>query len=1021
MPPMSGKPAYWRSLEELEGSDAFRDALKRSHPNQEWNALPPATRRQFLQLMGASMALAGLAGCRWPKENIVPFARPAGYMPGVPERYATALETAGVATGVLVTSYDGRPIKVEGNPSHPLSRGATDAFAQAAILELYDPSRSRALVRRDAERLAPSWEDFAGFARTRLERGGAGFRVLAEASSSPSLARLREKLLATYPGTRWYEYEPLGRDTEREGARLAFGRPLRTHLALDRAAVIVCLDADPLMTHPSAVRHARDFASGRKPENGSMSRLYSLEAIYSVTGTVADHRYAVPSSEIAAVAAHLALALSESGAIDPSFAPALAGITAGAPRRPFVETIARDLMANRGRGVVVAGERQPAEVHALTHVLNAALGNAGQTVRYTEDPEPARVPHAAALASLASEMRSGAVETLLVIGGNPVYDAPEFGAAMEKAGTSIHLSLFENETSRKCGWHLPRAHAFESWGDARADDGTVSIVQPLIEPLYDGRTPVEVLSMLVDPGPWRGYNIVRETFAQASGGVLDETSWRKALEDGVVPGSAYAEVTPAPTGAHLGEFAGPAKDGGLELILTTDHKVHDGRFANNAWLQELPDPITKVVWNNPALIAPATAEELGVRSDDVVAIKAGEREIELPALIVPGQAPGTVAVALGYGRTAAGEVGNGVGANAYALLATSGAFVVGGATVRRTGRRHVLATTQSHHIIDRVGQESMQKRSRQLVREANIEEFRRHPEFVHGEEHERKDVQLYDPPVSYGEGHQWGMAIDLNSCTGCSACVVACQAENNIPVVGEDQVRRGREMHWIRIDRYFQGEPDDARVAHQPMMCVHCENAPCEQVCPVTASVHSAEGLNEQVYNRCIGTRYCANNCPYKVRRFNWFNFHKDLTQIEKMAFNPEVTVRGRGVMEKCTYCVQRIEGVKIAAIRENRPIADGEVVPACAQACPTRAIVFGDLNDPESEVRRLHRNSRAYEVLGEINTRPRTRYLGKVTNPAGSEIAGAAPAHGAPSGEAPGHGAPAHEPAPAGGHRTEG
>ena len=983
----------WRSLEDLADTPEFREMVEREFPTFLDELATPASRRQFLRIMGASMAFAGLTACRWPQEEIVPFAyRPEGYVPGVPLQFATALEMGGAALGLLVTSWDGRPIKVEGNPVHPASLGATNAWAQASILDMYDPDRSQAIARRGVEGV-PSWEELAAFLRERATAlragGGRGLVVLSESSSSPTLAVLRDQLLAAFPQARWVEWEPASRDDARTGSALAFGAPHRTHLRLDRAEVIVSLGDDFLFEHPAGVRHQRDRTRSRRAEGAAIGRLYAIESGYSVTGANADHRIALRPDELPAFAGCLAAEVVLNLGV-----PLPAG---GEGLRPALErflnhplmgtsvwTVARELVVRRGRSIVTAGPRQRPEVHALVHVLNAALGNAGVTVAYTREPDEARPPHAAAVRALAADLSAGLVDTLVVLGGNVVADAPadlDMPRALARARHSIHLSLHANETSRACAWHVPRQHAFESWGDCRAWDGTVSIVQPLIEPLFGGKSPIEMISALLGEEA-RGYDLVRRTFA--GGGVIDEVAWRRALHDGVVPGTAWPEVLPPIVDASWGTSLvdrvlseRPPAEGALQVLFTPDPSVYDGRFANNGWLQELPDPLTKLTWDNAALLAPVTGAALGLTTGDVVRLSAEGRSIEIPIFLLPGHAPGCATLPLGYG-SASGRVGGGVGVDVTPLR-TTGAFHVATASVQRTGRKHRLATTQDHFVIDPLGGRERAERSAILVREIAPGEVVAAP--VHGEER----AEVTEPPQLHREfaypGHKWGMAIDLDACVGCNACMVACQAENNVPVVGKDEVARGREMHWIRVDRYFQGSPAAPDVVFQPMTCHHCENAPCEPVCPVAATLHDREGLNVMVYNRCVGTRYCSNNCPYKVRRFNWFNNHEEDSPLLQMVYNPEVSVRGRGVMEKCTFCTQRIEAVKIRAKNERRKIEDGEIVPACAQACPSEAIVFGDLNDPGSRVRRLQDGPRAYALLEELNTRPRLRYLAKIRN----------------------------------------
>jgi molybdopterin-containing oxidoreductase family iron-sulfur binding subunit len=1014
MPSLTGQDtglAYWRSLDELADTPEFRRFVEAEFPGLATGMLDSASRRRFLKLMGASLALAGLTGCRWPTERIAPYAnRPAGRTPGVPVQYATAMELGGVAAGLLVTSYDGRPIKIEGNPSHPTNRGAADAFSQAAILELYDPDRSTVPIQREGGQwFRRTWDEVAAFCGRHFEdlrpSGGAGLRILSEASSSSSLADMRARLLEAFPQAEWVEYEPVSFDNERAGTAMAFGSPYRIQYALDRADTVVCLDADLLMTHPAAVRHARDFADGRRvnergrrsQDGRPMNRLYVLESHHTVTGSAADHRWAVRSAAIPAVADQLAARLAELGVHVPHLGAEVLGAAAelkGAapPGREAVAAMAGELAASRGRGLVAAGPQQPPEVHALVCAVNEALGHVGRTVTYTAASDPGRPTHTEAIRNLAADMRAGKVNTLLILGGNPVYDAPAdlgFGELLSSVETAIHLSLYRNETSRACHWHLPRAHFLESWGDARAYDGTLSIVQPLIEPFYGGRTPIEVLAWVLREKPENGYEIVRRTMRRMHSGPDFEHFWKQSLHDGVVPGTTWpAEAPRVRAGQWAERFAGqvaaPAEAGAgnPEIVFRPDTHVYDGRFANNGWLQELPEPISKLTWDNAAILGPATAGALGARTGDLLRLSRGTRELEIAAFVLPGVAEGSVTLTLGYGRSAAGRVGSGTGFNTYVLRTSEAMHTASGVAIARTGRRYQLAVTQDHHAIEsEVGKKAKRERLHMLVREATVDEYVERPDFP-------KHAVHMPPLVSPWKekeytGHRWAMSIDLNACIGCGACVTACQAENNIPVVGKDEVDRGREMHWIRVDRYFKGPPEAPQVSHQPVTCHQCENAPCEQVCPVAATMHSSEGLNDMVYNRCIGTRYCSNNCPYKVRRFNWFNNHKDLAEIEKMRFNPEVTVRSRGVMEKCTYCVQRISAAKIAAKNERRPIADGEITPACAQTCPTQAIVFGDLSDPGSRVSRSHGQGRSYALLAELNVKPRTKYLAKLRNPA--------------------------------------
>jgi len=989
---------YWRSLDELEQTAEFREAVRREFPNDDWDRLPPATRRQFLKVMGASFALAGLTACRWPKEEIVPFAhRPEGRTPGVPQRFATSMEIDGVALGLLVTSFDGRPIKAEGNPLHPDSLGALSAVAQAEILQLYDPDRSRRLLLREGgQEYVKDWSDFESFAGERFSGAGAGVAVLAGASSSPALA--------AHPDARWYEYEPISRDNEREGTRLVFGSMVRIHPHFGEAEVVACFDADPLFDHPAALRLAREFAAARNPEAGIAARLYVGESGYSLTGVRADQRVAVASTRVPALLAAVANRLVAEHGLDlPAAAAGFAGATdhsATDDERHFAGLLAADLMAHRGRSVILIGPRQEPAVHALAAVLNDALRATGSTITYTADPSPDRPSHLEAISDLARRIRGDEIETLLILGGNPAYDAPadlDFANLLAGVPVSIHLSLYDDETSRLCAWHLPASHHLEAWGDGAAWDGTLTLRQPLIEPLYGGRSAIEVLAIAAGDGPKSGFDLVRERLSETSGASFSEGFWRQALHDGVVEQTAWETVAPTTNPAQLASAvdglrelleAGRPTAEHAELVLVPDTKVFDGRFANNGWLQELPDAITKITWDNALLISPATARDIGVSDSEVASVKAHGVMMELPVYVLPGMARNCAAVALGYGRTAAGQVGNGVGADTYKFRTTAAPAILSGVTIRGTGRSYELATTQDHFPIDTIGFAERNRRVADMVRETSLDAYLERPEIIHEQEHHPPLISLWKDQEY--EGEQWGMAIDLNTCIGCNACIVACQAENNIPVVGRQQVLNQREMQWIRLDRYFKTAPgvtsdevDDAQIVFQPMACVQCENAPCEQVCPTAATQHTADGLNAMVYNRCIGTRYCSNNCPYKVRRFNFFNYHNDLAATTKMQFNPEVTVRSRGVMEKCTFCVQRIEAVRIAARNDSRPIADGEIMPACAQTCPTKAISFGNLNDPSSEVSRSREDHRSYAVLAELNIRPRTHYLARLSNPA--------------------------------------
>lgn len=1007
----------WRSLEDLAAREGQQpgDAALAGPEFADGASSPPdgPTRRTFLQLMAASAGLAGLAGCHLPKENILPYARrPPEVTPGVPLLFATAMDIAGAGQGLVVTSFDGRPIKVDGNPLHPINRGGTDIFAQGSVLGLYDADRSKNPVQ--ADRSTPrggffdrNWNQFDEFATAHFtqlrQRKGLGLRVLSEASSSPSLAAMRARLLGDCPLARWYDYDPVVQENDRAGAALAFGRPIRTHYALDKAQVVVSLDSNFVMMQPACLKYARDFISAHTPtadNRWTMSRLYVVEPCYTNTGALADHRLAAPAGLIGPIACQLAIALVELGPgvlnVPDDMAQVLRGKAGPTDEATtaFVRMVAKDLLAHQGQSAIMVGDGQPPEVHALGHLLNYALGNVGTTVWYSAESQPERSAGPEGLAALTRQINQGQVDTLLILGGNPVYTAPadaDFSAALAKVPTSIHLGLYWDETGRLCTWHLPRAHYLETWGDVRAYDGTFSVAQPLIAPLYDGRSAIEVLSQLCETPAASGYQIVRRTVRQLHEGPLDDAAfedfWRKLLNDGVWPDTQLKPVRPPLQLPAIQEGLArmapvrPLSAQNLELVLRPDPTIFDGRFANNSWLQETPDTMSKVTWDNSVWLAPATAAALGVTQEQIVELRLGDLPpVEAPVYVMPGQAPWSAMVYLGYGRTAVGRVGDHVGFNAYPLRTSRAMDFAQGLRIVPTGRRYVFAMTQHHSHTDRIGRIGTEERLEEIATETTLTEWQRDPQFAKQRVYHPPQSQLW--PQHIYPGYRWGMSIDMQKCIGCNACVVACQAENNVPVVGKEQVIRRRQMQWLRIDRYFRGESANPRVTFQPMFCVHCENAPCESVCPVAATLHDADGLNLMVYNRCVGTRYCSNNCPYKVRHFNFYHWNRNVSALEAMVKNPDVTVRSRGVMEKCTYCIQRIERAKIAARNEQRPILTDEFTTACAQACPTGAIVFGNLEDEKAAVTRLQGNSRSYAVLVDLNTRPRSLHMMRVRNP---------------------------------------
>ena len=977
---------HWQSLHELAGTEEYKNFLHHEFPYDPAKTQSGVSRRDVLKLMGASAALAGLTACtRLPAEKIVPYVQaPEEFIPGKPLFYATSMPFGGVATGLLVESHLGRPTKVEGNPEHPASLGAADIFAQASVLTLYDPDRSQVVVRNGR---IGNWSDFLNamesLGQTLAAAQGEGFRVLTETVTSPTLAAQFRELFKRYPKAKWHQYEPAGRDNVRAGAQLAFGEYIETQYRFDRADVILSLDSDFLCAGPGSVRYAHDFADKRRvtgPES-RMNRLYVVESTPTNTGAQADHRLPLRAGEIEALARALAGKLgvqtgTASGASNPD-------------AYPWMDALARDLQNHRGASLVLAGDQHPPAVHALAHAINHALDNVGKTVIYTEPIEANPTDQLQSLRELVADMRNSRVETLVILSANPVYTAPadlQFKENLRKVNQRIHLGLYEDETAEQCHWHVPEAHFLEAWGDARAYDGTVSTIQPLIAPLYDGKSTYELLAVLLGQPGRAGHDIVRDCWKSQRPEKNYEAFWETTLHDGVMAGTALPPKSVTLKMDLSGTAVSAAAKGGLEIVFRPDPTIWDGRFANNGWLQELPKPLTKLTWDNAALVSPATAQRLGVANGDVVELRYRGRNARAPLWIMPGHADESVTVHLGYGRTRAGRVGTGAGFNAYQLRTSDQPWFSAGLEIHKTEERYPLANTQHHHIISREGQkveeESVAAKHRELVRISTLEEFRKNPDFAKDPAKRTTKAQSLYPSFDYNKGYAWGMAIDLNSCVGCNACVIACQSENNIPVVGKEEVVAGREMHWIRVDTYFEGGLENPATYNEVVLCMQCENAPCEVVCPVGATVHSPEGLNEMVYNRCVGTRYCSNNCPYKVRRFN-FKLYSDWTTPSLYGLrNPNVTVRSRGVMEKCTYCIQRINAVKIQAEKEDRPLHDGEIRTACQQSCPTQAIVFGNINDPASRVSKLKAQSRNYGLLTELNTRPRTTYLAKLRNP---------------------------------------
>jgi molybdopterin-containing oxidoreductase family iron-sulfur binding subunit len=970
---------YWRSLDELARSDVFDDFMHQEFPQQAIALDKGVDRRNFMKLMGASVAMAGLAACRAPQETIVPYVnQPESLVPGKPLFFASAMPLGGSATGILVESHMNRPTKIEGNPQHPSSLGASDQFMQAAVLGLYDPDRSQ-VVRKIGE--TSTWGDFIAALQpivTAARTRGSGLRILSGATSSPTFAAQMQTLLAQFPGMRWHQWDAVNRDNAREGGRMAFGSYVHTHYDFTKANVVVSLGSDFLGDGAGHLRYARDFMSRRKIRNGvqAMNRLYVLEGGMSNTGSVADHRVSVKPSQIEQLARE---------------------ILAGQSANPVVQKAIADLQSHPGAGVVLAGDDQPAVVHAIAHAINTNLGNIGTTVLVTDPIEVMPTNQAASIAELVRDIYAGQVQALIMLGGNPVFDAPanlNFERALHKVPFRAHHSLYYDETSLLCHWHIPDTHFLESWGDVRGHDGTISIIQPLVAPLYNGRSAHEVLGALIGGLDQTPYQSVRNHWFSKG---ATEDSWRRWLHDGIVAGSALparaaaASFVPPPATNNQQ----PTTGGSIELEIRPDPTLYDGRFANNSWLQELPKPQTKITWDNVLIIGPKTAEKIQYGVEERSALENSKEthfvelsyrgaKLRLPVWVVAGHAEDVATVFFGYGRRAGGAVAveKGKGFNVYPLRITGALHGGPGASLTLDrSEKYPVACTQEHQSIDpRVVGE------RGIIRAATFAGYLANPKFTVDPHHAPAEgahgsESMY-PEWDYSNNHAWAMVIDTTVCTGCNGCVIACQAENNIPTVGKEEVVREREMHWLRVDRYFRGDTENPEVFHQPVPCMQCETAPCEPVCPVEATSHSDDGLNDMTYNRCVGTRYCSNNCPYKVRRFNFFGYSDYETAALKPMRNPDVTVRTRGVMEKCTYCVQRVNAAKIEAAKENRRVRDGEVTTACQQACPTDAIVFGDMNDPKSKVAQLKAQHHHYALLEELQTRPRTTYLGTVRNP---------------------------------------
>jgi molybdopterin-containing oxidoreductase family iron-sulfur binding subunit len=990
----------WQGFDRAATQPGFDRRMEQEFPAHASEWVDPVSRRGFMKLMGASLAMAGLAGCtKQPDEPIYPYVKaPEDLILGKPNYFATAFPFATGALPLLVKSDAYRPIKIDGNPEHPMSMGGSDPLSQGSLLGLYDPDRSQHVLYHLETSTFSNFQ--SGLLHDLVHMpGGQGLYILSSTITSPTLAAQWKDAQKRLPQAKLIQYDPVNRDSARRASKAAFGDFYDAQYMLDKADVILSLDADFLsgITHPGFVKLSRDYADRRKLMDPSveMNRLYAVESMPTTTGFKADHRLKVKASHVEAVAVAI------SGGTVP---PGVAAPNWTAEQQAFIAAVAADLKANAGKCVVIPGEQQSANVHLAAIALNQALGNVGRTVIYTETVQPLPSIQGDDLKSLVADINAGKVQWLLILDVNPVYSAPvdlNFAEALGKVPKSAYLGSHVDETAQIATWHINSAHYLESWSDARAYDGTLSVIQPMIEPLYSGKSAHEVLQTLLDDPQRSAFDTVQANWQQQLAGKGDfEDAWRKVLHDGFLPGTAFAPKSLSAGAAQRLESAPASSDDSIEIVFRADPSVYDGRYANNGWLQELPKPIVNNCWDNAVLMSGPTKMKLGLEESDVIEIALNGYKVRGSVLSIPGHPDNAFTLHLGYGRRHSGRVGTGMGFNAYAIRTSGTPLFAAGATFKKTGEIYEIAVTKSHYSDQRGAHalagsaqtgdmsahslEGDEAITRGIVRSATLEEFRKEPNFAHEKgvfpEAPERDNSLFDN-FPYNK-NAWALAVDQNSCVGCNACVISCYAENNIPVVGKHNTKTGRDMQWIRIDTYFEGDLQSPRAHFQPMMCQQCENAPCEQVCPVAATVHSPEGLNLMVYNRCVGTRYCSNNCPYKVRRFNFLLFSDYDTESLKLMRNPDVTVRSRGVMEKCTYCLQRIAAAKIEADKENRDIRDGEIITACQQACPTNAITFGNINDKNSRVSKIKNQPRNYGVIADLNTRPRTTYIAEVFNP---------------------------------------
>ena len=984
---------YWKSLKDISSEEDYNRFLKQSDHNED-NGL---SRRNFLSLIAASVALAGLEGCKKPVQKIIPYVEAEiGTIPGIPKYYASTIPWKNNALGVVIENHDERPVKVEGNEKHPSTLGKSNAFSQASTIEMYDPDRARG-VKYNGKKV--DWSEYLKFAKDINKGNGKGLAVLMQESSSPTIKSIQNDFKKKFPSASWISYESVNNENLYKGIEKAFSKKLQPIYRLENAQIIVSLGADFLGVDDNNIYNTRKFAQNRDivDENSTMNRLYVAESSITSTGSSADHRLNIPQHEMESILAELSYELKKLGlSVDANKVKSSNNL--------WIKAAAEDLMSNRGDSIILGGSQLSPEFHQLIALLNNQL-NA------PVDYYPLSLAQVSSLVdfkSLCDDIKNNKIKNLIILGANPVYDSPadfNFGDLLKNVPNSVHLTNILDETSKLCSWNIAMTHYFECWGDAMSYDGFVSIVQPQIMPLFDSKSAIQVLTPLVYSKELSSYDTVKNVWKSdivKSGNF--EREWEKVLHDGLYKNTIIKKEQVRPSSktstTQLNNFT-KLDDNKFEIVFNASSSVYDGRFANNGWLQEIPKPVTSLTWDNAALISIKVAKKLNIKNGQMIEIKIDNKSIKLPAWITPGQNQKSISLELGYGREFEGRLGNGVGFNVYPLRMSSNPSYSLNASISVLDETYPLASTQDHHGLeedqyaapgfDKLSNNEVQSRIPELVKQSTLDYYKDNPDWVQKKVEEHKpdkkrswaDHSMYnpEPEYDYSKGPQWGMSIDLTSCTSCNACSIACQSENNIPVVGKQQVMNGREMHWIRIDNYFAGDPDNPEMSTQSVACVHCELAPCETVCPVAATTHSSDGVNQMTYNRCLGTRYCANNCPYKVRKFNFYNYTRDLPEVVQMAMNPDVSIRFRGVMEKCTYCYQRVSAARISAENENREIQDGDFQVACQQSCPADAIKFGDINDPNSAVSKAKRRNRDYALLAHLGTAPRTTYLAKIRN----------------------------------------